>query len=271
MSSILHADPLESQGTIHADSWVARLDPRAKLASAVVLLICGFVSASIWFCVTLTLMLVAVVLAAGINPRLLWQSGKSILLLVAITFTFHLVFSTVSESPLIQPFGLAITKTALLRGAYFSSRLVLFVTIVLFLTLTTSATQLAEGVVKLARPLRKIGVPVDDVGLIMSLALRFIPILHEEFVAIRRAQTLRGLRFAGSFMHRIRMTVPLLVPVFVAAVDRADIIALAIETRGYRHHAERTYFSRSRLGAAEFTFVVAAIAVAVGVLLATRA
>lgn len=265
----MHSDLLTFHGHGDGGSWAHRLDPRAKLATSLLLLVSGLLATGIGFHLVMSLVLVTAIVTAGVSGHTLWQTAKSIFVLVAITFLFHLLFTDASEPPLARPFGLAITQTALLKGAFFSLRLILLVSIVVFLTVTTPPTDLAEGVVKLARPLGKLRLPVDDIGLILSLALRFIPILRDEFVAIRRAQTLRGVNFTGSFFHRVRMTTSLLAPVFVGAVDRADTIALAIETRGYRHHAERTYFSRTRFGAREWAFVTSTAVIAIGLIVGT--
>jgi energy-coupling factor transport system permease protein len=235
------------------------LDSRAKLIVVLALLVLGLLSSSMIFSAVASALLIAAIVSAGVGGRQIWEAGKSIILLAAVTFLFHLFFTESAESPLIQILGISVTQTALLHGAFYALRLVLFVLTVLFLTMTTSPTDLAEGVIKMARPLRKLRVPIDDIGLILSLALRFIPILRDELTMIRRAQTLRGVSFSGSFMRRIRMTIPLLVPVFVSAVGRADTIALAIEARGFCHGAERTYFSRLSFGTREWMFIAAVL------------
>lgn len=203
----------------------------------------GFFAIGLLFSVIVGLLLVVGIVATGVSSRRLWQAAQSILILAGITFLFHLLFSD--------------SASALRSGVYYALRLVLFVLASLFLTMTTSPVDLAEGVVKLARPLRRLRVPVDDIGLILSLAFRFIPILRDELISVRRAQTLRGVSFSGNFLRRIRMTVPLLVPVFISAVGRADTIALAIEARGYSHQQERTYFSRMSFQMPEWVFVTA--------------
>lgn len=257
----MHSDPLSLYTQSDHTSFVWRLDPRAKLIVVLALLVFGLLSTSMMFSAVTGALLIAAIVSAGIGGRQLWGAGKSIILLAAVTFLFHLFFTVSSEPPLFQFLGISVTRASLLHGAFFSLRLILFVLTVLFLTTTTSPTDLAEAVIKIARPLRKLKVPIDDIGLILSLALRFIPILRDELAMIRRAQTLRGVSFSGSFMKRIRMTIPLLVPVFVSAVGRADTIALAIEARGYCHGAERTYFSRLSFGPREWMFITVALSV----------
>jgi energy-coupling factor transport system permease protein len=243
--STMHTDPLSQHFHGDQDSFLRSLDPRAKLIMVAFVMVFGFFATSLLFSVLVCLLLVAGIVSSGISAHRLWLAAKSILILAGITFLFHLLFS---NSP-----------DAAGRGVYYALRLVLFVLAALFLTMTTSPVDLAEGVVKLARPLRRLRVPVDDIGLILSLAFRFIPILRDELVSVRRAQTLRGVSFSGKFVQRIRMTVPLLVPVFISAVNRADTIALAIEARGYSHNRGRTYFSRMSFQMAEWVFVASGV------------
>jgi len=265
----MYSDPLAIYTHSDRQSWCRRIDSRAKLLVVAVLLVFGLAAVSVSFHLIMIAVIGLGLVSAGVPKHVFWQGAKSLFWLVAITLLFHLLFTDSSEQPLVTVAGFAVTKTALLRGAFFAARLVLFVSVVMLLTLTTSPTDLAEAVVKLARPLRRMRIPVDDIGLILSLSLRFIPILRDEFVAIRRAQMLRGIAFSGSFVRRIQMTSSLLVPVFVAAVGRADQIALAIESRGYRHGTERTYFSRSTFGRAEWGFMIVALAGAAMLFLVT--
>lgn len=240
---MMHSDPMAQHSHGVPDSFLRSLDPRAKLILVSVVLTLGFFATGLLFSVMVGLLLVAGIATSGVSPRRLWQATQSILILSGITFLFHVLFSESAD--------------VVRSGGYYALRLVLFVLAALFLTLTTSPVDLAESVVKLLRPLRRLRLPVDDIGLILSLAFRFIPILRDELVAVQRAQTLRGVSFAGSFVRRIRMTVPLLVPVFISAVSRADTIALAIEARGYSHNRERTYFSRMSFQLPEWVFVTA--------------
>ena len=98
--------------------------------------------------------------------------------------------------------------------------------------------------------------PVDDLGLILFIALRFIPILYQEFTAIKQAQMIRGVSFTGSLVDRIRKTTSILIPVFVAAINRADDLALAMEARGYRSGCPRTFYTRAMFGKREWIFML---------------
>ena len=141
-------------------------------------------------------------------------------------------------------------------AGFFSLRLVLFVSIAFLMTLTNSPSELGDAFIKIARPLEKLRVPVSDLALILFIAIRFIPILYDEFTAIKNAQIIRGVSFTGSFFNRIKKTTAIIVPVFVAAIQRADELAMAIEARGYKAGRKRTFYSRSHFGTNEWIFAL---------------
>ena len=106
--------------------------------------------------------------------------------------------------------------------------------------------------------------------MILFIALRFIPILYEEFQAIKHAQMIRGVRFNGPLLNRVRKSASLLIPVFVTAINRADDLAMAIEARGYRSGKPRTSYSLATFGQREFLFSGAALVILLALYLATR-
>jgi energy-coupling factor transport system permease protein len=175
---------------------------------------------------------------------------------VGITFLYHILFSSGDSRVLVSVWGFDLTQGALEKAAFFSSRLILFITVAFLITLTNSPSEIAEAFTRLLRPARKTGLPVADIGLIVFIAMRFIPVLFDEFIAIRDAQLIRGADFGGTLFKRIRKTSSILVPVFVAAISRADDLALALEARGYESTRERTVFSRSRFGYREWIFML---------------
>ncbi len=116
------------------------------------------------------------------------------------------------------------------------------------MTFTTSPMELTDGLERLLRPFRRIGVPAHELALMMTIALRFIPTLLEETEKIMKAQMARGAEFSqGSLVRRARALVPLLVPLFVGAFRRADALALAMEARCYRGGEHRTRMRELRM------------------------
>ena len=251
------------------DSFLHRLDTRAKLLPVVIVLALALFTSSIYFYLVILGLLIVGLVLSGISVEQLVRSFKPILLLVAITFLYHVIF-TGKESPAITSiFGWNIRLAAVQAGAFFSMRLILFVSMAFLVTLTSSPSDLAEATAKLLRPLKRLKVPVNDLALVLFIAMRFIPILYEEFILIRNAQLIRGVDFNGSIFTRARKTLYLLIPVFVAAVNRADDLALALQARGYDSKSERTFYSRAQIRPAEIGFMVLSTIAIVGLFLVT--
>ena len=136
---------------------------------------------------------------------------------------------------------LKVTKEGLVLAGTMAIRLVFLVIGSSIMTLTTTPNQLTDGLERLLRPLNKIHVPVHDIAMMMSIALRFIPILLEETDKIMKAQIARGADFeSGNLLSRAKALVPILVPLFISAFRRADELAMAMECRCYHGGEGRT-------------------------------
>ncbi|MFQ6007644.1 MAG: energy-coupling factor transporter transmembrane component T family protein, partial [Candidatus Zixiibacteriota bacterium] len=162
-----------------------------------------------------------------------------------------------------------LTEGALPRAGYYSLRLIIFIAVAFLITLTSSPSDLADAFTKLLKPLKRFRIPVDDLSLILFMAIRFIPILYEELVTIRNAQMIRGVRFTGPIFSRLKKTVYIIIPVFVAALQRADELALAIQARGY-NGGQRTFYSHTRFGWREWFFMAVTSSLAVIIFYVTR-
>ncbi len=252
------------------DSFLHLLDARAKLVPVVLVLVLSLLTSSSLFYVAILAILVAGLWGSGVPARVLVNSFKPILILVTITVLYHLLFSSRDSKVLVDIWGLKLTLGAAEAAVYYSLRLVLFVAIAFLVTLTSSPSELAEAFTKIMRPLHKVRVPVHDLALILFLAIRFIPVLYEEFSTIRSAQAVRGMRFSGSLKSRLKKTLCIIIPVFVAALQRADELALAIQARGYGFAGRRTFYSRSRFRFREWFFVVGTAILIAAAFWATR-
>lgn len=252
------------------DSYLHRLDARAKILPIMLVLILALLTQSFLFYIAILVALVSSLLYSGVGISTLIRNFKPILLLVVITFVYHVLFSGKDSTALLTVSGFSVTREAVHMASFFSLRLVLFVSVAFLMTLTNSPSELAEAVAKLLQPLKKIGIPVNDLALILFIAIRFIPILFEEYNSIKNAQMMRGVTFTGSFISRIRKTTYIMLPVFVAAIGRADDLALAIEARGYRSGEERTFYTRSRFGPTEWMFMIVVSCGIFAVFYATR-
>jgi energy-coupling factor transport system permease protein len=242
------------------DSYLHQLDARAKMVPVTLALVLSLITASMAYYLVILAALILFLLISKVGARTLVANFKPLLLLVLITAVYHLVFSGRDSETVVNLFGWRLTTVGVHMAAFYSLRLVLFVAIAFLVTLTSSPSELAEAFTKILRPLKALRVPVHDLSLILFMAIRFIPVLYEEFMAIRNAQIIRGVRFSGSFVNRIRKTVYIIIPVFVSAIQRADDIALAIQARGYNGSKERTFYSRSKFGRRELVFALASTA-----------
>ena len=160
------------------------------------------------------------------------------IMLFAVVFN---VFFATGEHVLFEYGIIQITVEGLRNAAFLGIRLILLVIGSSLMTYTTTPTQLTDAIEKVLGPLNKVKVPVHEIAMMMSIALRFIPILMEELDKIMKAQTARGADFeSGKLVERVKALVPILVPLFISAFRRANDLAMAMETRCYRGGTGRT-------------------------------
>lgn len=222
-----------------ADSILHRLDPRVKFVSTLVYIVSLFVFSSWLGYGVAALFLVAMIVLSKVPFGFMIKGLKPIMVLLLITMFFNLVFT---PGEVLWSFWiLKITKEGIRLAIKMGIRLVFLIIGASIMTLTTTPNQLTDGLERLLRPLNKIHVPVHEIAMMMSIALRFIPILMEETDKIMKAQIARGADFEnGSLIQRAKAMVPLLVPLFIAAFRRANDLAMAMEARCYRGGEGRT-------------------------------
>ncbi len=222
-----------------ADSVIHRLDPRTKLVGTLVFIFSLFLFRSFAAYAVATICLAGVIRASKVPFKFMVKGLKSILILLMITVVFNM-FLTPGE-PLFKIWKLTITQEGVLQAAFMAIRLTYLIIGSSVMTLTTTPNQLTDGMEKGLRPLNKLHVPVHEVAMMMSIALRFIPILLEETDKIMKAQMARGADFEnGGLLQKAKSMVPLLVPLFISAFRRASDLAMAMEARGYHGGGGRT-------------------------------
>ncbi len=221
------------------DTIVHRLDPRTKLLWLVGYIVALFLAGG-WISYALMAAVLAMESAlAHIRPRTLFSGLRPLLFILLFTALLNLFYGT--GEPLAQLWILKITADGIQRSVQMVLRIILLVCGSFLLTYTTSPLQLTDGLERLLSPLKRLHVPVGELAMMMSIALRFIPTLIEETDRIMSAQKARGARFdTGSLVQRARALIPLLVPLFVGAFRRADELATAMECRCYSPGAGRT-------------------------------
>ena len=222
------------------DSPIHRLDPRVKLAATFLFIIGIFCVDNFLGFGLAILMLALVVYKAKIPFSYLLRGLKAIFILLIFSVVMNLFLNRQGET-LVSFWIITITDQGVYTAAFLGLRLILLVLGSSVMTLTTTPLELTDGIEKAMRPLKKIRVPVHEIAMMMSIALRFIPILLEETDKIMKAQQARGADFeSGNILQRAKSMVPILVPLFISAFRRADDLATAMEARCYRGDVGRT-------------------------------
>lgn len=221
------------------DSVIHRLDPRVKLAGTVVFIISLFSFDNVWGYLCAVIFLFTVIRLSKVPFKFMVKGMRSILFLLLITVIFNL-FLTPGET-LLAIWKLKITKEGIRIAVLMAVRLTMLIIGSSIMTLTTTPNHLTDGMEKSMRPLKVIHLPVHEISMMMSIALRFIPILLEETDKIMKAQIARGADFeSGNIFKKAKALVPLLVPLFISAFRRANDLAMAMEARCYRGGEGRT-------------------------------
>lgn len=235
------------------------LDPRAKIIATALFVV------GLFFVDTVAGFLVAGAVTAGlvaasrVPPGAFLGLLRPVAFIVALTFLFQVFFSR--EGPVLFAWGIVQVHEGGLRlGLVLAARLVVLVSAAGLLTATTAPVALADGIEDLLSPLKKVRFPAHEVAMMMTIALRFIPTLGEEAEKISRAQAARGADFeTGGLVRRARALVPLLIPLTVGAFRRADELAEAMESRGYRGGAGRVRYRELSFRARDAAVLLVAV------------
>ena len=221
------------------DSVIHRLDPRVKLVATLIYIVSIFVVNNIPGYAFVALFLAICVALSRVPVRFIVKGLKPVMIILFITIAFNMLLT---PGEILWQFGiLKISQEGLKAGTTMALRLTLLITGSSLMTLTTTPNNLTDGMERLLKPLTYIRVPVHEIAMMMSIALRFIPILLEETDIIMKAQMARGADFeSGNIFKRAKALVPLLVPLFVSAFRRANDLAMAMEARCYRGGDGRT-------------------------------
>lgn len=216
---------LEVQGPLH------RLDPRAKLLATLFLLVAAFAVESWPGYAVLAAALFLVALYGRIPVGRLAGAVRGVGFLLLFTVVVNGLFTPGESVARLGP--LALTGRGLARGTALGMRLVLIVSATTLLTAVTKPLDLAHGLGWLLRPLRAVRLPVSELAMVTSIALRFIPVLSAEAERIRLAQKARGIEIGDTPLSRATSLAPVIVPLFAGALRQAEELGLALEARGY--------------------------------------
>ena len=222
------------------NTFIHRLDPRTKLLAVILYIVALFNAQGVVTYAIVAALLALCIIVSRVPFRSLTRGLKPIYIIVAFTAIMNLFFT--SGTPLGTGWLLShITQEGLRSAIYMILRIVMLIMGTFLLTYTTSPISLTDGLESLLSPLKKLRLPVHELAMMMSIALRFIPTLIEETDKIMNAQKARGAMLDnGSMMERVKALVPVLIPLFISAFRRADELAMAMECRCYRGGDGRT-------------------------------
>ena len=245
-------------------SLAHRLDPRSKIILTVVYIVGLFCAECFVSYGLMVALLVTGVKVSGVAPKALVKGLKPVLFIICFTAVLNL-FYTPGEI-LAQFWVFKITKEGIFTAFFMALRISMLIMGTFLLTYTTSPIALTDGLESLLGPLKKVKVPVHELSMMMSIALRFIPTLIEETDKIMSAQKARGADFeSGSLLDRAKALVPILVPLFISAFRRADELAIAMECRCYHGGEGRTklhvlrYQTRDYLVMGSYAVILASV------------
>jgi len=251
---------------VASDSPVHLLDPRTKILSFFILMLYTFFIHKLFIIMAFMAIITGVFLYARLPLRLLFGNIRPFWILFLITFAFQ-AFS-LPYSSAAQDFytRIRLTRQGVETGFFYVARIILLISAASLLTLTTSPMSLTDAIERFLKPFKKAGVQAHETAMMISISMRFIPILLDEALRIQRAQQSRGATFGGNAVQRAKSLIPLLVPLFISAFRRAHHLALAMEARCYRGNEGRTNFEELRFRRRDLAAALAMLASGIPVL-----
>lgn len=247
-------------------SVVHRLDPRTKLILTLVYIVALFLHRSFYAYGILLVCLISIIAVSGVSPKAIFRGYKPLLMILLLTLVLNLFYG--SGEPLVEFWIFTISSDGIINAITLVVRILMLVTGTFLLTYTTSPITLTDGLEQLLNPLKKLRLPIHELAMMMSLALRFIPTILEETDKIMNAQKARGADFeTGSIFRRARALIPLLIPLFVSAFRRAYELATAMECRCYHGGEGRTRMHVLKYGRPDFAALLLGAAVLAAIIL----
>ena len=248
-------------------SPIHKLDPRTKIVLAVLFIVTVFLANNPITLAFLALVTFVLIFISRISFKVMFKAIKPLVFILTFTALLNIFLTKGEGAPLLSFWSIKVYEEGIVRAAFMFFRVIIFIlSSTVLLTYTTSPISLTDGIESLLAPLKKIKVPVHAFAMMMSIALRFIPILVEETEKIMNAQKSRGADFtSGGLVKRAKALIPILIPLLASAFNRADELATAMECRCYRGDKNRTklvkleYKPRDAVFAVIFALILAAV------------
>jgi len=255
---------------IPQESIVHQLDPRAKILLILIPVIFAALTINLLIYCFLLVFLLSLFFLSKLPVSFLFRNLKTFAWLFVLVFILQVIFTSAFFETVYYLGFFHLSAEAFFNGLTYSLRLVVFILGAVVLSLTTSPVDLTDGLVKSFLWLKKLKFPVQELGLIAMISLRFVPLLVEEAANLRKAQLSRGASFQGNLFQRIRKTLPLLIPLFVSSFRKADELALALDARGFRSGQDRSSFKQFQFKMVDYLFLCLTLILTIMCLLIKR-
>ncbi|EGD31342.1 energy-coupling factor transporter transmembrane component T family protein [Streptococcus sanguinis] len=229
---------------IPGNSIIHRLDPRSKLLAMFLFILLIFWANNLVTNLLLFVFVFSLVLLSKVPLKFFLKGIQSMVFIIAFTTLFQL-FLTSGGATIFRFAFVRITEAGLSQAGIIFSRFILIIFFSTLLTLTTTPLSLSDAVESWLKPLKVFKVPAHEIGLMLSMSLRFVPTLMDDTTRIMNAQRARGVDFGeGKLVQKVKSIIPILIPLFASSFKRADALAIAMEARGYNGGEGRTRFRR---------------------------
>ena len=244
-------------------SPIHKLDPRTKIILSVFFIVTVFLANNPITLAFLALVTCILIFISRISFSVMFKAIKPLVFILTFTAILNVFLTKGEGAPLLSFWVVTVYEEGIVRAAFMFFRVIIFIlSSTVLLTYTTSPISLTDGIESLLAPLKKIKVPVHSFAMMMSIALRFIPILVEETEKIMNAQKSRGADFSsGGLVKRAKALIPILIPLLASAFNRADELATAMECRCYRGDNNRTKLVKLEYKPRDFIFMVTFVAI----------
>ena len=237
------------------DSLVHNLDPRTKILLIFSWVVVAAITVNLKIYLVLLGFMFFIFLLSHLPFSFLLKNLKSFIWLFVLIFILQILFTSGTSEILVHFGFLHISGQSLLNGIVYSLRLAIFVLGALILSLTTSPVDLTDATFKFFSFLKRFKFPVEELSLITMISLRFVPLLLEEAVNLKKAQMSRGASFEGGIFQRTKKSIPLLLPLFISSFRKADELALALDARGFLSGQKRSCFQKLKFKENDYIFL----------------
>jgi len=252
------------------DSVLHRLDPRTKMVGTLLLMVLAFVRDSLPALIFLGAVLIGISRVAKIPNIMLFRNIRPFAWLLGLTLIFHAFFTPGDVALTIPAVGWSVSEQGLVNGVMYLLRISYMILLSAVMLYCTAPLELTDGIESVLSPLKRFRVPTGELALMISIALRFLPTLIDEADRVRKVQVSRGLDLEGSLIKKIKGLVPLILPLIMSSLRKAEELAVAMEARGYRGGEGRTHYHELKYEAGDGIALLGLIAIVTVFLILSR-